>query len=394
MATVAIIHAAEDTLPARALAEKLRQAKLTVVLEKQPGEDQRGALKDAKVTVALWSPRSTAQQPLIDDAVYARGKSKLIHALMQNAAAPGQFSGDAAVNLTGWRGEDDFKAWRDLAKLVTDKAGVSPLPPPAPRAPSPFFTPGIVNPQAEAAAAAKGPQPGQPRLRAPGSAPAAQSQRPAPRQQAPRPTAAAQPTRQSPPRPAPATAPRQTAAQPAAAGAKPGGGAGLMIGIAAVVVLAIAGGGYYFFSQSQSANSTSAAWESVSQNDASALRAFIDGNPGEFRDDAEAALAALEDRSFEAASDTDTIEALETFLNDFPESEHAIVARGRIAELQTLQPSTDGETTDELPPTEAAPDPDLVPPNATAPGGDAGPAAITPPAAPSDSTPPDDAPTN
>jgi hypothetical protein len=108
MATVAIIHAAEDALPARALAEKLRQAKLNVLLEKQPGEDQRNAAKEAKVTVALWSPRSNTQQALIDDAGFAKGKSKLLHVCMQNATAPDAFRNDKVVDLTGWRGEDDF----------------------------------------------------------------------------------------------------------------------------------------------------------------------------------------------------------------------------------------------------------------------------------------------
>jgi hypothetical protein len=144
MASVAIIHAAEDALPARALAEKLRQAKLTVTLEKT-GEDLRNAVKDAKVTVALWSPRSTGQPALVEDASFAKGKSKVIHALMQNAAAPDAFRGEKAiVNLTGWRGEDDFPAWRELAKLVTDRAGVSAIPPPAPKPPSGFFQPGVV----------------------------------------------------------------------------------------------------------------------------------------------------------------------------------------------------------------------------------------------------------
>jgi hypothetical protein len=57
MATVVILHAAEDTLPARALAEKVRQAKLDVVLEKT-GEEVREALKSGQVSIALWSPRS------------------------------------------------------------------------------------------------------------------------------------------------------------------------------------------------------------------------------------------------------------------------------------------------------------------------------------------------
>ena len=144
MATVAIIHAPEDSLPARALAEKLRGAKLTVFLEKTPGEEQRNTAKDAKVTVALWSPRAVTQEAIIDDAKFARGKSKIVHATMQNAALPAGFGGDKVVNLTGWRGEDDFAGWRELAQLVTDRAGVAPLPPPAPRPASGFFQPGVV----------------------------------------------------------------------------------------------------------------------------------------------------------------------------------------------------------------------------------------------------------
>lgn len=165
-----------------------------------------------------------------------------------------------------------------------------------------------------------------------------------------------------------------------------------MIGIAAVVVLGLAGGGYYFYSQSQTADSTSAAWESVAQNDADELRAFISGDPGEYRDEAESALAALEERSFEAASDSDTIDALEAFLNEFPDSEHAITARGRIAELQTLEPATETPPEGQLPPESTLPDPDLVPPNATAP--DAGPPSLTPPPEPTVAEEPEPLPTN
>jgi hypothetical protein len=362
MATVAIIHALEDALPARALAEKLRLAKLTVVLEKQAGEEQRNSAKDAKVTVALWSPRSTSQQPLIDDAQFARGKSKLVHACMQNAAAPEAFKNDKIVNLTGWRGEDDFPAWRELAKLVTDKAGVSALPPPAPKPPSGFFQPGIV--------------------REPHPATAGGQARSAQPRQAPRPQAAP-PPRQSAPRPqqsAPPRAPQQPARQQSSGG----GGRMVMIAIVTFVVVAlVGGGGYWFWSQSQNADATATAWEAVDTNSADALRAFLTTDPGEYRDEAQQALAQLEERSYEAAGDTDTIEAFEAFLNDFPESEHALAARGRIAELQQA-PATPDAT---------APDPDLVPPGATAPAPAPttdGPAAITPPApepAPAEPTP-------
>ncbi|HVK80856.1 MAG TPA: toll/interleukin-1 receptor domain-containing protein, partial [Verrucomicrobiae bacterium] len=167
-----IIHAAEDTLPARALAEKLRQAQLSVQIEKQ-GDELRDAVRNAAVTVALWSPRSSAQPALIDEVVAARGKSTIVHTSMQSAPAPEEFRGEPVVNLTGWRGEDDFPAWRELAQLVTSQAGVAPLAPPTQRPPSGFFQPGRQGesapapapraqqsaPQPRAAAAASPPRP-------------------------------------------------------------------------------------------------------------------------------------------------------------------------------------------------------------------------------------------
>lgn len=359
MPTVVIIHAAEDTLPARALAEKLRQARLTVVLEKPPGEDLRNEVKNASVAIALWSPRSVAQAALIEETNFARSKSKVFHACMQSAPTPEQFRSDKSVNLTGWRGEDDFQPWRELAKLVTDKTGVAPLPPPAPRPPSGFFQPGRPTETPAAAPRRTAPQPQQQR-------------------QAPRPAAQA-----AAPRPAPRPQQHQQEQEPARKG-----GNGLVIGlIALVAVAALGGGGYFFWSQSQNAQTTSAAWEHVDRNDASALRAFIDGDPGDYRDEAQTALAELEERSYEAASDADTIESLEAFLNDFPDSEHAIAARGRIAELRTLPqaPAADAQA-----PAEAT-NPDLVPPG-SAPDA-SGPAQLTPPPAePAPETPPADVP--
>lgn len=391
MATVAIIHAAEDALPARALAEKLRQAKLTVVLERQSGDDVRAAVKDAKVTVALWSPRAITQAPLVEDASFARGKSKLVHAVMQNAQVPDAFRGDPGVNLTGWRGEDDFAAWRDLAKLVTDRAGVAPLPPPQPRPASGFFQPGRVNADAEANAAAQPPQPS-PAAGSPTVPRAAAAPRPAPAPQAPRPQPAPRPVAAAPPPQArSAPAPRPTPAAENAPAKKAGGG--LVIGaIAAVVVLGLAGGGYYFYSQSQGASATATAWESIDHNDVNALRNFIDGDPGEYREEAQTALAALEQSRYAAARSEDSIAAYESFLNDFPSSENAIAARGRIAELQIAQPpAADPALTD--PAAGATPDPDLVPPTAIAPPADEGPPSIAPPA-PEPSAEPEPLPTN
>lgn len=348
MASVVIIHAADDALPARALAEKLRAARLTPVIEKASGDERQGAIKNSAVTIALWSPRSVADAGAAEDAAFAKGKSKLIHATMQSVVTPEQFRGENAVDLTGWRGEDDFKPWRELAQLVADKAGVQ-LPPPAPKPPSGFFQPGRVDPAAVAAAsknAARRPAQNQQR-----SAPASQRASAPQRPQAPRPAAA--PSAES-----------------------GGGGRGLIIGAIIVVVLAIVGGGgFYLWSNSQNSGAASA-WEQVDTSDPAALRAFIDGDPGDYRDEATAALATLEERTFEAAMDANTVEALEGFLNDFPDGDNALAARGRIAELQsaTPPPPTDPNA---LPPGET-PDPDLVPPGAVAPA----PAAPAPEPAP------------
>lgn len=373
MPSVVIIHAAEDTLPARALAEKLRMAQVQVVLEKQPGEELRNAVKGAPVTIALWSPRSVQNPELAEEVKFARGKSNVFHALMQSAGAPEQFRGDKSVNLTGWRGEDEFAPWRELAKLVTDKAGVAPLPPPAPKPPSGFFQPGRpgeggAEPQAPAGRqqqAQRAPQ--QPRQQ-PQQRTAPQSQqRPAP-----------QPQRSIP---HPETEPKK------------GGGMVAIAAIVFVVVAALGGGGWYFMQQ-QGANTTSAAWDEVERNDADELRAFLSGDPGNYRGEAEQALADLEERTFESASDTDTIEAFEAFLNDFPDSQHATRANGRIAELRTLTPPTDAAATTEELPLAPETDPDLLPPTTTTAPTDTtgGPQQITPPS--EEATPPGEGPTN
>lgn len=167
-----------------------------------------------------------------------------------------------------------------------------------------------------------------------------------------------------------------------------------MIGVvAAVVVLGLAGGGYYFYSQSQGATATATAWESIDQNDVNALRNFIDGDPGEYREEAQTALATLEASRYASARSEDSIPAYESFLNDFPSSENAIAARGRIAELEIAQPAA-GDPALADPIAGASPDPDLLPPNAVAPDG--GPPSIASPPAPEPepSAEPDPLPTN
>lgn len=369
MASVVIIHAAEDTLPARALAEKLRQAQIQVILEQQPGEELRTAVKSAPVTIALWSPRSTTSAELAEEVKFARGKSTVFHALMQSAQTPDAFRGDKSVNLTGWRGEDEFAAWRELANLVAAKAGVGPLPPPAPKPPSGFFQPGRVAEGGQQSAAPSSSRPQQQQRK-----PAQSQQRSAPPPRA----AAPQPPRSIP----------DNNAEP-----KKGGGMVVIAAIVFVVVAALGAGGYWFMTQNNAASSSSA-WDAVSREDADALRAFLAGDPGEHRAEAQQALADLEQRSFDAANSANTIEAFEAFLNDFPDSEHATRARGRIAELELQQPAA--ETPTEEVPLGPETDPDLLPPGTTTvtptPDTTGGPQQITPP---EEATPPPaDLPTN
>lgn len=356
MATVVIIHAADDTLPARALAEKVRQTKVEVVLEKT-GDDLRNAVKSATVTIALWSPRSNAAPDLAEQAAFAKANSKLIHATMQSAAPPEQFRGQPTVNLTGWRGEDDFQAWRDLAKLVADKAGVAPLPPPAPKPPSGFFQPGAVPASPEA-------QQPQTRVTPRPSAP-----------QPPRPQPAAQQAR-SQPKPPP-QAPR-AAPGVAAPEKEKKGGAMMLVAIIAIVVLAIGGGGAYWFMTQQ--NGQSAAYEDVDPNSAASLRDFLAGNPSAAdRERAQADLAALEQNMLDAAREANTVDAYEAFLREFPNSSEAIYAQGQIQQLRLQESGAPPEATTETPLATDAVVPETQAP-AAAPSA-SGPTQLTPPAA-------------
>jgi hypothetical protein len=382
MPTVVILHAAEDTLPARALAEKVRQAKLDVVLEKS-GEDIREALKSANVTIALWSPRSVTQAELAENASFAKGKTKLIHATMQSAQPPAPFSNEQAVNLTGWRGEDDFPAWRELAQQVTSKAGVSPLPPPAPKPASGFFQPGVVAPQAQQPAPP--PQQGQQRGQ--------QQQRAAQQQQAPRQQAQPRPQQTQAPRPTPSRAPAE------ANGEKKGGANMVLIAIITFIAVAVVGGGGYWFMTN---NNNAAAYASIDNDSVSALREFLAADPSDAdRERAEADLDRLEAASLSDARATNTVEAWEAFLRDFPQSDEAVYAQGQIQQLRLQQSAApplgpDGQplSPDAAPLTELETLPEPAPTPTPAPSGTDGPASLTPPAEETPNEEPGDAPVN
>jgi hypothetical protein len=365
MASVVLIHAPDDTMPARALADKLRRAGLSVILEQTSGQQTREALSSASAVIALWSPRSAADEAIVEDVAFARASHAVVHASMQNANAPAAFSGEPTVNLTGWRGEDDFAAWRELGRLVTEAAGAPPLPPPSPRQAPGFFQPGppeAVRPTAD--------KPRASRDRTMHLAIDADG-----------------PVRIEEPRPRPAAIDRPPL-EPEASGRGV-----TTLAIAAIAIAALGGGGIWFMTQSGAASSA-AAWEQVDQANPDALRAFLAANPGSWRDEAEDALAALEERSYRVARDRDTIEAYQAFLDEFPASARFnLSARGRIAELRSA-PTPTAEDASLLAPAEGAPlDPDLVPPNAIpeTPAAD-GPVALNPPQQEAEAPPSGDGP--
>ena len=173
---------------------------------------------------------------------------------------------------------------------------------------------------------------------------------------------------------------------------------GLILGIVALVVV-LGGGavGYMWWQGQNASHASAAAFEQIDRNDPTALRAFIAANSGAAKSQAEGALTELEERSFEAASDADTIEALQGFLRDFPQSSHALAARGRIAELQanpdqgadtTTTTSADQPETGEVAPGGAT---TATTPTTPAPAG--APVQLSPQSEPSTSTEPPSAPT-
>lgn len=357
MASVVIIHAPEDAMPARALADKVRRAGLSVILEQPSGQQARQAVSSAAAVIALWSPRSAASEAIADDVTFARAACAVIHATMQNAHAPERFSGEPAVDLTGWRGDDDFAPWRELGALVTQAAGAPPLPPASPRQAPGFFQPGRPEaPHSAADALESRPRPARDRT----ASLAIDANSPPPKAQ--------QDLRPSGPIDRPPIEPVE------------GSRSIMTIAIAAIAIAALGGGGIWFMTQSGAASSASA-WERVDQDDTDALRAFLAGNPGAWRDEAEDALGAIEERRYQDARNADTIEAYQAFLAEFPASErYNLSVRGRIAELRAAPSPSDDETAGLLPPVEGVPlDPDLVPPGLTDPDAVDGPVTLNPP---------------
>lgn len=141
-ARILILHVPENALHARALAGKLGSLPLRTVYEVPlQGQEIEEEMKLAGQVCAFWSPQSVGSSTLSMLARSAFDLGTLVNVTMINASAPESFGSAPTVNLTGWRGEDDYPPWRELAVHLTKVAGV-PLPPLVPRPASGFFKPG------------------------------------------------------------------------------------------------------------------------------------------------------------------------------------------------------------------------------------------------------------
>ena len=381
MASVLIIHAPQDALPARALSEKLRQIGLAPVIEQQAGDAQRAAARDADAVMALWSPRSVTEEPLVQDAVFAHELGPVIHARMQNAPNPTPFAHEGSIDLTGWRGEDDFPGWRELAKAITRRVGLPEPAAPAPRAAaSPFFQPGA--PPRQPAPA----QPAQPAAAQPAPPPRPRPQ-PKPRMSIAEEILSAPlaPIRklEEPPRAADAAPlagedgpPSEYVRAPIEPRGEGGGGKLALIGAVTFIAVAALGlGGYLAWNQLSGGQSANAAWAQVDAGEPRDLQDYLNQHPGSSHDrEAREALAELDAAAYRQAREADTVEAFEAYLADFPEGENALAARGRIAELHSIETVTtpdeeeipiDPETGLPIEPADESADLDLAPPTIT-----------------------------
>lgn len=374
MSRVVILHAEDDGAPARALAEKLRMMRLSTVYDEPPGPELREEMEAAICTMALWSPRSSARPDLIGEAAFAHNTGRLVHVRMHNAEPPLEFSQDPSVNLTGWRGEDEFPAWRELAAVITahlDAArAAAAAPPPPPPAPPPA-------PDLGFGALPEAPPAHEPPRFEPPAAPA-------------------------PAAPAPGDAFRHTPPAGDDIYADPPKRSSSTIQLAVIgvltflVVAAVGIGGYSLYQNQHNAAEAARVWRGVDQTDADALRAFLEGPyAGQYRAEAEAALEGLELARLEDARREDSIDSLEAFLADFPESRHVVQVRGRLAELrqsgagvggqieppEALAPLPDpGDAPNLAEPAPLAPSPNAAVPLAPRPAPDAGgPTPLTPP---------------
>lgn len=295
-------------MPARALADKLTAMRLTPMIELPPGDALRQAVAEAGAVVALWSPQSAGEAALAAEVELVLKTGKLINARMQNTPAPEAFKAAPTIDLTGWRGEDDFPGWRALAEAIAALTGVAA---PAPAASAPrgaFFSPG------PAAAAAPRPSAPPPLRPAPPPPPIAPIHQPAPERV------------------------YEAPAAQAAADEEPGRRSANLAVIGVVtflIVAALAIGGYFFYDKMQTAQASDSAWAQLDKTNPAALRAFIEsGRAGGLSEAAQTALQSLEAQRLSEARQTDTIESLEAFLHDFPDSRSAVEINGRIAELR------------------------------------------------------------
>ena len=144
MADVFISYAREDRPRAEQVARGLSAIGLDSFWDTDipPGQTWadyiEGKLSQCKAVVVLWSEHSTKSQWVREEARMGRDKSKLIPAMLDNAAPPFGFGEVQAANLSTWRGEANHPEWMRLSSAVRGAVG---LPnPPASAAPQQNFS--------------------------------------------------------------------------------------------------------------------------------------------------------------------------------------------------------------------------------------------------------------
>lgn len=332
MTGVVILHANEDAAPAQALAAKLGALGYEVATGLTPGPGLRAELMDAQAVIALWSPRSAGATDLVSAAAFAHGLGRLIHARMHNTPLPAEFSASPSVDLTGWRGDDDFSGWRNLRAALEGVSSVQFSPPSA----AADFGEPVYEPP-----------------------PPRRDVRPEPRREL-RPAPEPEPPYDERPvfEPEHYSAYNARPYRDPAAYREPEHGNGspvrlAIIGVVTFLVVAGVGiGGYSYIQGNQDSAAAETAWASLDKSNPAALRQFLEGRPGRYRQPAEAALESLEIEELGRARESDTIEGYQAFLAAFPDTRHSAEVSGRIAMLREradaataapIEPPKDGE---------------------------------------------------
>lgn len=142
MADVFVSYSKKDKAHARLIVNALKMDGLEVWWDEgiQTGADWRQSIKRqleaSRVIVALWSTSSVESAWVLEEAEFARARTALCPAFIEDVTAPLGFGGVQASNLVGWRGDRKDPAWTYFSQCVSSfvDGGSKPIgAPPAPK---------------------------------------------------------------------------------------------------------------------------------------------------------------------------------------------------------------------------------------------------------------------